>query len=154
MPGLLIIAHAPLASSLKTVAGHTFPECARTLEVLDVGPDMSVDEIEAQARELLGRVRDPEALIFTDVFGATPCNVAQRLASSAEGGQVKVVAGVNVPMLWRSLCYSEDSLDMLVARAMAGATQGVMQVATSRPQNQAYKPGAPGNDQNHHHHQQ
>jgi len=152
MPGLMIIAHAPLATSLKAVAGHTFPECGRTLEALDVSPDTPVDVIEAQAREMLARVRDPEAVIFTDVFGATPCNVAQRLASSVDGAQVKVVAGVNVPMLWRSLCYADDSLDMLVARAMAGATQGVMQVATARPQNQAYKPGA--NDQEHHHHQQ
>jgi PTS system mannose-specific IIA component len=152
MPGLLIIAHAPLASSLKQVASHTFPECGRMLEALDVPPDMPVEEIEAQARELLARVRNPEALIFTDVFGATPCNVAQRLASSVEGAQVKVIAGVNVPMLWRSLCYSDDSLETLVARAMAGATQGVMQVATSRPQNQAFKPGA--NDQDQHHHQQ
>ena len=152
MPGLLIIAHAPLASSLKAVAAHTFPECARVLEALDVSPDMSLDDIEAQARELLARVRNPEALIFTDVFGATPCNVAQRLASSMEGAQVKVIAGVNVPMLWRSLCYAEEPLDMLVARAVAGATQGVMQVAVSRPQNQAFKPGA--NDQGQHHHQQ
>ena len=65
---------------------------------------------------------------------------------------VKVVAGVNVPMLWRSLCYADEPLDALVARAVAGATQGVMQVAVSRPQNQAFKPGA--NDQVHHHHQQ
>ena len=152
MPGLLIIAHAPLASSLKAVASHTFPECSRVLQVLDVTPDMPVEEIEAQARVLLDSVRDPEALIFTDVFGATPCNVAQRLASSVEGGQVKVIAGINVPMLWRSLCYADEALDMLVARAVAGATQGVMQVATSRPQNQAFKPGA--NDQDQHQHQQ
>ena len=65
---------------------------------------------------------------------------------------VKVVAGVNVPMLWRSLCYADESLDATVARAVAGATQGVMQVASSRPQNQSQKPG--GNDQTHHHHQQ
>jgi len=26
MPGLMIIAHAPLASSLKAVAEHTFPD--------------------------------------------------------------------------------------------------------------------------------
>jgi PTS system ascorbate-specific IIA component len=152
MPGFLIIAHAPLASSLKAVAGHTFPDCATLLEALDVPPDMPVDEIEARARELLARVRNPEALIFTDVFGATPCNVAQRLASSVDGAQVKVVAGVNVPMLWRSLCYADEPLDMLVTRAVAGATQGVIQVATSRPQNQAFKPGA--NDQSEHHHQQ
>ncbi len=42
----------------------------------------------------------PELLIFTDVFGATPCNIAQRLA---DGVRVKVVTGVNVPMLWRTL---------------------------------------------------
>ncbi|MGZ5131414.1 MAG: PTS sugar transporter subunit IIA [Caldimonas sp.] len=142
MPGLLIIAHAPLASSLKAVAEHAFPECARQLAALDVLPNLSIEEIEAQGRAMLEEVRSPEALILTDVFGATPCNVAQRLA---DGVQVKVVAGVNVPMLWRSICYSGDSLDALVGRAVAGATQGVMQVATSRPQNQAQK--AHGSDQ-------
>jgi PTS system ascorbate-specific IIA component len=149
MTGLLIIAHAPLASSLKSVASHAFPESACRLEALDVEPAMSPEETEARARELLASVRNPEALILTDVFGATPCNVAQRLA---DGLQVKVLAGVNVPMLWRTLCYANESLDALVARAMAGATQGVMQVATSRPQNQTYKPG--GHDQDHRHHQQ
>lgn len=149
MTGLLIIAHAPLASSLKTVAEHAFPDCAVQLQALDVLPQMAPEDIEAQARELLQRVRQPEALIFTDVFGATPCNVAQRLA---DGQQVKVVTGVNVPMLWRALCYAAESLDAVVARAVAGATQGVMQVAISRPQNQAQPPGA--HDQAHHHHQQ
>lgn len=149
MPGLLIIAHAPLASSLKAVAEHTFPDCARQLAALDVPADMAVDEVERLARDLLAGVRTPEALVLTDVFGATPCNVASRLA---DGDQVKVVAGVNVPMLWRSLCYGGESLDALVAIAVAGATQGVMQVAVSRPQNQTTRPG--GHDQEHHHHQQ
>jgi mannose PTS system EIIA component len=149
MPGLLIIAHAPLASSLKAVASHTFTDCAARLEAFDVPPEMPIEEIEARARELLQRVRNPEAIIFTDVFGATPCNVAQRLG---DGVQVKVIAGVNVPMLWRSLCYADEPIDAVVARAVAGATQGVMQVATSRPQNQTFKPGA--NDQDHRQHQQ
>ena len=55
-------------------------------------------------------------------------------------------------MLWRSLCYANEPLEAVVMRAMAGATQGVMQVATSKPQNQTIKPG--GNDQDQHHHQQ
>lgn len=149
MPGLMIIAHAPLASSLRAVAEHTFPGCSRHLEALDVLPDASADDIERRAREMLARVRTPEALIFTDVFGATPCNIAQRLA---DGLQVRVVAGVNVPMLWRSLCYATESLDALVSRALVGASQGVMQVATSRPQNQSLK--SPGDDQDHSHSQQ
>jgi PTS system ascorbate-specific IIA component len=149
MVGLLIIAHAPLASSLKAVAQHAFPDCSRHLAALDVDPAMTPDDIEARARELLQQVRTPEALIMTDVFGATPCNVAQRLA---DGVQVRVVTGVNVPMLWRSLCYGEEPLESMVARALAGATQGVMQVAVTRPQNQATTTSA--DDAQLHHHQQ
>jgi PTS system mannose-specific IIA component len=142
MPGLLIIAHAPLASSLKAVAEHAFPECAALLLALDVRSDMPIEEVEARGRQLLDSMGSPEALILTDVFGATPCNVAQRLA---DGVQVKVVAGVNVPMLGRSLCYGDDTLDAAVARAVAGGTQGVMQVSVSRPQNQNRNGG--GDDQ-------
>lgn len=152
MPGLLLIAHAPLASSLRAVAAHTFPEQSAALEALDVTNEMSPEEIERRARQLLERVRTPEALILTDVFGATPCNVAQRLAGSTEGGGVKVLAGVNVPMLWRTLGHLDESLDLLIARAVAGGTQGVIQVATSRPQNQAFK--ATFDDQDHARHQQ
>jgi len=148
MPGLMIIAHAPLASSLKAVAEHTFPDCTRMLEALDVWPDTPIEDVELQARQMLARIRSPEALIFTDVFGATPCNVAQRLG---DGVEVRVIAGVNVPMLWRSLSYVNESLEAVVMRALAGATQGVMQVATSKPQNQSSKPV--GNDQAKHHHQ-
>ncbi len=149
MPGLLIIAHAPLASALKTLAEHTFPDCGHRLRALDVPPDMSPDDAEVRARTLLREVRDPCALILTDVFGATPSNVALRLSDAYN---VKVVAGVNVPMLWRTLCYADQPLESLVACAVAGATQGVMPIASSRPQNQANKPG--GNDPENHHHQQ
>jgi PTS system ascorbate-specific IIA component len=128
MPGLMILAHAPLASALKAVAEHAFPDCAGELRALDVLPAMPVEEVEALGRALLEQIAAPEVLIFTDVFGATPCNIAQRLAD-----------GVNVPMLWRTLCYPHESLEALVARALAGATQGVMQVATARPQLQTLR---------------
>ena len=146
MVGFIIIAHAPLATALKAVAAHAFPECAQTLEVLDVPADMSPEDIEARARALVERVAQAEVLIFTDVFGATPSNVAARVA---DGVQVRLMAGVNVPMLFRSLRHADESLDAVVTRAMAGATQGVMQVATSRPQNQTHKPGGHGQDSNH-----
>ena len=149
MPGLMIIAHAPLASSLKAVAQHTFPDCAYSLEALDVPPNMPIEEVETLARQMLGRIRSPDALIFTDVFGATPCNVAQRLA---DGVQVCVIAGVNVPMLWRSLCYATEPLAAVVGRALAGATQGVRLVGASIADNQIIKTDA--NDKNDAHHQQ
>lgn len=134
MTRLLIVAHDPLASALRDVARHTFPDCASRLEALDVTPDMSLESVQAAARERLASLGDGDVLVLTDVFGATPCNVAQRLA---EDQHVRVVAGVNVPMLWRALCYADEPVDSLVTRAMAGATQGVMQASPTPPQNQA-----------------
>lgn len=90
-----------------------------------------------------------ETLILTDVFGASPTNVAQRLA---DGVHVRVLAGVNVPMLWRALNYAKLPLDELVTRSVAGGTQGVLPVAATRPQNQAFQPQA--HDSHKHQHQQ
>ena len=124
MTGLLLIAHAPLASALKAVAEHTFPHCATQLSVLDVTDDMSADEVEQRGRALMLQAGHEDVLVLTDVFGATPSNAAQRLLDAQ--GHVRVLSGVNVPMLWRSLCYAHEPLAALVQRASQGATQGVV----------------------------
>lgn len=149
MAAVLLIAHAPLASALLSVAGHCYEEKGHLFEAIDVEPTMSADTVEGLARAALARLNAPEVLVLTDVFGATPCNVAQRLS---DGVSVRVVAGVNVPMLWRSLCYLGEPLEALVARAVSGASQGVMQVAQTRPQNQIQSPIT--NDSNNSRHQQ
>ena len=149
MAAVLLIAHAPLASALLSVAGHCYGEKGLLFEAIDVEPTMSAEAVEILARAALVRLNAAEVLVLTDVFGATPCNVAQRLS---DGVTVRVVAGVNVPMLWRSLCYLGEPLDALVARAVSGASQGVMQVAQTRPQNQVQSPLT--NDPNHARHQQ
>ena len=149
MAAVLLIAHAPLASALLSVAGHCYEEKGHLFEAIDVEPTMSAETVESLARAALARLDTPEVLVLTDVFGATPCNVAQRLS---DGVNVRVVAGVNVPMLWRSLCYLGEPLDALVARAVSGASQGVMQVAQTRPQNQVQTPIT--NDSNPSRHQQ
>jgi PTS system ascorbate-specific IIA component len=149
MPALLIIAHAPLASSLQAVARHVYPDCGRQLAALDVEPGMAPEQVVEQARAALAALGTEEALILTDVFGATPCNAARDVA---DGTKVRVVAGVNVPMLWRTLCYAAVPLDDLVARAIAGGSQGVMQVGATPRQHQG--PAGGSDDQVQHHHQQ
>jgi PTS system ascorbate-specific IIA component len=137
MTTVLIIAHAPLASALRAVAQHAYPDCAVDVQALDVSRDATAEQVEADARSLIAQQPDSEILVFTDVFGATPCRGATLLLGSP---RVRVIAGVNVPMLWRTLCYgTNEPLDALVARAVAGATQGVMPVTASPPQNQAVR---------------
>ena len=134
--GIFIIAHAPLASALRQCVLHVFPDAASALAVFDVQPNMPVDETLAAARMTLSMLNAPSTLILTDLFGATPCNIAQKMA---DGVNSKLITGVNLPMLMRAVTYRQESMDALVARALAGGTQGVMQVAVTAPQNQRRK---------------
>src|SRR5512133_1550891 len=147
MNGIFIIAHAPLATALRQCVLHVFPDDAAGGAALDVQPDMPPEETLAQARIMLEQMGNSHTLVLADVFGATPCNVAQKLV---DGVNSRLVAGVNLPMLLRAITYRNESMDALVARVLAGGTQGVMQVAVTAPQNQQRKQ----NDQNHDHHQQ
>jgi len=133
MNGILIIAHAPLASALRQCVAHVFTDQPEAIAALDVQPNTPPEETLAQARIMLAQLGTSHALVLADVFGATPCNVAQKLV---DGVHSKLITGVNVPMLLRTLSYRNESLDALVARALMGATQGVMQVAITAPQNQ------------------
>src|SRR5688572_27325336 len=82
----------------------------------------------------LRRAPRSQVLVLADVFGATPCNVAQKLV---DGVRSRLVAGVNLPMLLRAVSYRNEPLETLVQRALTGGTAGVMQVAVAAPQNQA-----------------
>lgn len=149
MAALLLIAHAPLASALAQVAAHTFPDCATRLRSIDVPPSASLEATEQALRDALSAMGAAEVLILADVFGATPCNAALRVA---DGAHSRVVAGVNVPMLWRALCYADEPLERLVLRAVDGAIQGAMQVSQPRRLNQA--PSSLPHAQDQHHDQQ
>lgn len=144
---IFIIAHAPLASALRDCALHVYAECSASVRALDVQPQASPEDTLAQARALVGDQLDQGLLVLTDIFGATPANVAQKLV---QGSSARLISGVNLPMLYRTVCYREEPLDTLVARALTGGTQGVMQVATAAPQNQIRRNHDPAD---HHHHQ-
>jgi PTS system ascorbate-specific IIA component len=125
MPAFVIVAHAPLASSLKAVAEHTYAECAPEISAVDVAPGESAELLEARVQ---AAVDGREAILFVDTLGATPANAAGHVA---DGRRVRIVAGVNVPMLWRTLCYRNLGLglDELVAKALDGGVRGISTVA-------------------------
>jgi PTS system mannose-specific IIA component len=134
--GLLIIAHSPLASALRECVLHVFPDGADVVVAVDIRSDLPFDQLLEESRQAMAGLNTPQTLVLTDVFGATPCNVAQKLV---DGVRARLVAGVNLSMLLRAMTYRREPIEALVARAMAGGVQGVMQVATAAPQNQARK---------------
>jgi PTS system ascorbate-specific IIA component len=147
MIGILIVAHAPLASALRDCALHVFPECAEGVQALDIAPNASPEESLVLAKAAMAQLNTTEVLLLSDVFGATPSNVAQKLN---DGIDTRMLAGVNLPMLLRSVCYRHETLDALAARAQAGGSQGIMPVGSTSPQNQS----GPRNASSHHDNQQ
>ena len=87
MNSILIIAHAPLAHALRQCALHVFPDAAPAIAALDVQPNTPPEQTLASARILLEQLqagaRSDATLVLTDTFGATPCNVAQRLVAAS-----------------------------------------------------------------------
>ena len=148
MNAILIIAHAPLAHALRSCALHVFPDCGAHVAAIDVQPNMPPEETQATARIAMEQLSHVEGvtgvLVLTDIFGATPSNVAQKLV---DGITSRLITGVNLPMLLRSVSYRNESLDALVSRAVIGGTQGVMQVAITAPQNQARRNHDPQDDE-------
>ncbi len=151
MNAILIIAHAPLAHALRQCALHVFPDCGAHLAAIDVQPNLPPEETLATARIAIGQLTRSGAvkgvLVLTDIFGATPSNVAQKLV---DGAKSRLITGVNLPMLLRSVSYRNEPLEALVSRAVIGGTQGVMQVAITAPQNQPRR----NNEQDNRDHQQ
>ena len=123
--GIVIIAHAPLASALRQCVAHVFADRAGGVVAVDVQPDATVSQSVEQARQAAEVFGQAPLLLLTDVLGATPSNVARQLQ---EGRQTRLLAGVNLPMLLRAVTYQHEPLDELMARALQGGTQGVQQM--------------------------
>lgn len=124
--GIFIIAHAPLASALRQCVLHVFPDASPIVAVLDVVPTMSTKDSLAAAAVAMSQLNTEGTLVLTDILGATPSNVAHKLAI---GSNARLIAGVNLPMLLRAVTYRHESLDTMVERATSGGTQGVVQVS-------------------------
>lgn len=129
MNNILLIAHAPLASALRSAALHVFPEAGAYIAALDVLADQPPAQTLAAAQAVLALIHQDKAvtgtLVMSDVLGATPCNVAKQLVNDVH---IRCVTGTSLPMLLRAMTYANEPLVSMAERALAGASQGAVAV--------------------------
>jgi PTS system ascorbate-specific IIA component len=126
MIGIFLVTHATLGESLIQCVCHVLNK--RPPQIAQLGVSVQDDPLDIMplARSMLGWVDSGEGvLVLTDIYGATPSNVAAKLIVP---GKVELVAGVNLPMLLRVLTYRDRDMPTLVKRAVAGACDGVLHV--------------------------
>ena len=100
MIGAVIITHGELAASLYDVAETITGEVSMVRTVALKGGEPTEDIRETLAKAVAGVDGKEGVLIFTDMFGGTPTNIALSLL---EEGNVEVVTGVNLPILLKFL---------------------------------------------------
>ena len=127
MIGILIVSHGAFGESLIHSASHVLGKRPLYLRQLGVTVHDDPDAILPVAQDLI-RFLDmgQGVLVLTDIFGATPSNIAARLL---ERGRVEGLAGVNLPMLIRALTYRETAtLEQVIEKALSGAAEGIVRM--------------------------
>ncbi|WP_295454808.1 PTS fructose transporter subunit IIA [uncultured Thiodictyon sp.] len=122
--GLLLITHRPLGADLLRVATEIFGTCPTRTGSLEVENDAPREGIMAAAKRLAQELDTGDGLlVMTDIYGATPANLA--VALCADHPHRRVLAGVNLPMLVRALNYAGLDLETLADKALTGGRDGV-----------------------------
>jgi mannose PTS system EIIA component len=126
MVGILIMSHGAFGESLIHSASHVLGKRPLYLRQLGVTVHDDPDAILPVAEDLIRFLdRGQGVLVLSDIYGATPSNIAARLLRP---GKVEGVAGVNLPMLIRALTYRDEPLESMLEKALSGAIEGVMRM--------------------------
>jgi PTS system mannose-specific IIA component len=126
MIGILIIAHDTLPDSLVKAVTHVLGTRPPQFETVSVSASDDPFHLVPAAKETLAKLDTGDGvLIFSDIYGATPCNLASKLLVP---GRVEVVAGVNLPMLVRAFTYREKGMDTMIKKAISGGCDGVVRI--------------------------
>ena len=126
MVGILLITHGSFGEALLQNACHVLNKRPLQLNQLGVAAQDDPLDLLPLARQMLSLVDSGNGvLILTDIFGASPANLAGKLL---ERGRIECLTGVNLPMLLRALTYRDKGMDILLQRARDGGRDGVFNV--------------------------
>ena len=124
--GLVLVTHNHIGEQLVSTAASILkqalpPQVAVSIPT-DLQPQMLGKYADLVRDAMLRQDRGQGVLVLTDIYGATPNNLARHFCAECEA---RVVSGVNLPMLLRVLNYSAQSLELLCETAVCGGTNGV-----------------------------
>ncbi|MDV9042477.1 PTS fructose IIA subunit family protein [Stenotrophomonas sp. RAC2] len=123
--GILLVTHPGVGTALLDVATRLLRQLPLKTEAFEVPFDADLDVLLPLASAALRRVDGGDGvLILTDLYGASPANLAGQLARL--GTPVRRVSALSLPMLLRVMNYPEQGLDQLPATAAAGTRNGAI----------------------------
>ncbi len=123
--GVLLVTHPGVGSAMLHIASRIIGRTTLPIKCLEVPADASLEPAMESARSMLEVLNAGDGvLVLTDIYGATPHNLAKQLACNRPG--TAVLSGLNLPMLVRVFNYPDDDLDTLSSKAAEGGSRGIM----------------------------
>jgi len=131
--GLLIITHSEFGeASLKALRNALGKEPCLAINTINVFPEMDPDEIATLTHKRVQQLDNGAGvLILTDLYGATPSNIAQRMQDM----HVRIICGLNLPMLVRIMNYPQLDLQQMAESAYNGGHAGIINCQCSTRKN-------------------
>lgn len=122
--GILLVTHPGIGSAMLHTATRIIGHAVMPVKCLEVPPDSSLGTVHEHARSMMKVLdRGGGVLVLTDIFGATPHNVARQVAG--ERRRSTVLSGLNLAMLVRVFNYPHDSLESLAIKASEGGIRDI-----------------------------
>ncbi|WP_066570423.1 PTS sugar transporter subunit IIA [Snodgrassella sp. CFCC 13594] len=128
MIGLMIVTHETLGQAYTQLAEHIFGAMPENVAILSVRQDDQPEAVRAKALVLLAQLDEGHGvLVLTDIFGATPCNVARNLIHN---DKMVMITGLNAPMMVKAMQYAKESNDLLTlaAEVKRAAISGILTI--------------------------
>ena len=123
--GILLVTHPGIGASILAVATALMRQLPLRAEAFEVPLDADLEVLLPRVSSALRRVDGGDGvLVLTDLYGASPSNLAGQLARL--GTPVRRVSALSLPMLLRVMNYPEQGLDQLPATAAAGTRNGAI----------------------------
>ena len=122
--GVLLLTHPGVGTALLHTVTRILGTCPLHTKCLEIPAGAQTAPLLVKAAELLATLNTGTGVIVcTDLYGATPSNIAYHLA---ESGHVAIVTGLNLPMLLRVYNYPDNDLDALRRKAADGGARGIV----------------------------
>ncbi len=125
---ILVITHNGIGQALIDTAASMMSEKTIEVNCLSIPANLKPEDLGFYADQVRDKIRylstNHGVLILSDICGATPNNLARYFAEQED---IRIISGLNLPMLVRVVNYRDKPLSELASIALEGGHKGIRQ---------------------------
>jgi len=123
--GIILVTHRQIGQHMLEIASIIFAQELENCSYYGVIEDEPPDEIFAKLQELRDSLDCSGGLvILTDLYGATPYNVARRLMQ--DSADATLISGINLPMVIKLFNLQYQNRSQLAESLAANGRMGIL----------------------------